>query len=429
MKKRTEVEFAVDMVRDDGSVSGCGNRNKSFSNKKIKGNSKRSVDAPEVKEMWDTIVGGGDSEEEKKGIKKDLDDDNFIDDSGVDPVNRHGQWRSQKFFLMVSFFMDTPVYIFTTIINNTPLKKELDDDNFIDDSGVDPVNRHGSNRCGYSSSQAEELGEEDDEIKELFKMGKKKKKTEKTAMEIAIVVEKIMAELEVAAEEDANLNRASKPAINKLIKLPFLIEALSKKQLQLEFLDHGVLTLLKNWLEPLPDGSLPNRNIRTFPIDLYQDDRREQLKKSGIGKVGLIIVSKLAVMFMSKSDEETASNRKLAKDLVDKWSRQIFHISNRFEDLKDERIPIRRPSIKIELKSGNSTYTLPASRPETMPLHFVVRPQSKIDPDEVKARAKQAMQEYQRRVKMNKRLRQLKKKKQLQAIKLSVEGRGMIKYV
>uniref|UniRef100_A0A251RM21 Putative transcription factor IIS n=1 Tax=Helianthus annuus TaxID=4232 RepID=A0A251RM21_HELAN len=379
MKKRTVPELAVDMVRDDGSVSGCGNRKKFFrdggnSNKKFK----RSGDAPEVKEMWDTIVGGGDSEEEKKGIQR-----------------------------------------------------ELDDDYFIDDSGVNPVNRHGSNRCGYSSSRApkaEEEGGEDDEIKELFKTGKKKKKTEKTAMEIAIVVEKIMAELEVAAEEDANLNRASKPAINKLIKLPFLIEALSKKQLQLEFLDHGVLTLLKNWLEPLPDGSLPNRNIRTavleilteFPIDLYQDDRREQLKKSGIGK---------AVMFMSKSDEETASNRKLAKDLVDKWSRQIFHISNRFEDLKDERIPIRRPSIKIELKSGNSTYTLPASRPETMPLHFVVRPQSKIDPDEVKARAKQAMQEYQRRVKMNKRLRQLKKKKQLQAIKLSVEGRGMIKYV
>ncbi|XP_035842031.1 protein IWS1 homolog 1 [Helianthus annuus] len=303
MKKRTVPELAVDMVRDDGSVSGCGNRKKFFrdggnSNKKFK----RSGDAPEVKEMWDTIVGGGDSEEEKKGIQR-----------------------------------------------------ELDDDYFIDDSGVNPVNRHGSNRCGYSSSRApkaEEEGGEDDEIKELFKTGKKKKKTEKTAMEIAIVVEKIMAELEVAAEEDANLNRASKPAINKLIKLPFLIEALSKKQLQLEFLDHGVLTLLKNWLEPLPDGSLPNRNIRTavleilteFPIDLYQDDRREQLKKSGIGK---------AVMFMSKSDEETASNRKLAKDLVDKWSRQIFHISNRFEDLKDERIPIRRPSIKMPINKSS----------------------------------------------------------------------------
>lgn len=92
-----------------------------------------------------------------------------------------------------------------------------------------------------------------------------------------------------------------------------------RKQLQLEFLDHGVLTLLKNWLEPLPDGSLPNINIRAavlrilndvcigytliyfftllklsglifllalqFPIDLDQYDRKEQLKKSGLGKV------------------------------------------------------------------------------------------------------------------------------------------------
>lgn len=99
--------------------------------------------------------------------------------------------------------------------------------------------------------------------------------------------------------------------------------AFSRKQLQQEFLDHGVLTLLKNWLEPLPDGSLPNINIRAailkilndvcavlcllslvsfvkfwaiiehlnfasfmqFPIDLEQYDRREQLKKSGLGKV------------------------------------------------------------------------------------------------------------------------------------------------
>ncbi|CAH1440850.1 unnamed protein product [Lactuca virosa] len=122
------------------------------------------------------------------------------------------------------------------------------------------------------------------------------------------------------AEEDAELNRQSKPAINKHRKLPLLTKVLSKKQLQLEFLDHGVLTLLKNWLEPLPDGSLPNINIcaeilkilTEFPIDLDQYDRREQLKKSGLGK---------GIMFLSKFDEETTSNRKLAKDLVDKWVR------------------------------------------------------------------------------------------------------------
>jgi transcription factor SPN1 len=43
-----------------------------------------------------------------------------------------------------------------------------------------------------------------------------------------MIVENLMAELEVTAEEDAELNRQSKPAINKLRKLPLLIDALSK---------------------------------------------------------------------------------------------------------------------------------------------------------------------------------------------------------
>jgi transcription factor SPN1 len=330
-----------------------------------------------------------------------------------------------------------------------------DDDNFIDDTGVDPSDRYGSDneaRSPGDAPQAEE-GDEDEE-QDIFKMGKKKKKTEKSAAEIALLVENVMAELEVVAEEDAELNRQSKPAINKLRKLPLLTDVLSKKQLQQEFLDHGVLTLLKNWLEPLPDGSLPNINIRAailkiltdFPIDLEQYDRREQLKKSGLGKV---------IMFLSKSDEETTSNRKVAKDLVDKWSRPIFNKSTRFEDMRnydDDRTPFRRPSVKKpmnrgggmqsrdddldlaeysqEPKSSQSSSRQHASRPEATPLDFLVRPQSKIDPDEIRARAKQVVHD-QRRLKMNKKLQQLKapKKKQLQATKLSVEGRGMVKYL
>ncbi|XP_017973717.1 PREDICTED: transcription factor IWS1 [Theobroma cacao] len=344
--------------------------------------------------------------------------------------------------------------------------RTMDDDDFIDDSGVDPADRYGSDneaRSPGDAPQAEEDGE-DPEIKDLFKMGKKRKKNEKSPAEIALLVENVMAELEVTAEEDAELNRQGKPAINKLKKLPLLTEVLSKKQLQPEFLDHGVLTLLKNWLEPLPDGSLPNINIRAailriltdFPIDLEQHDRREQLKRSGLGKV---------IMFLSKSDEETTSNRKLAKDLVDKWSRPIFNKSTRFEDMRnidDDRVPLRRPSVKrpanraaaMESRDGDfdldisrdhksgrsssgqhasrteSSSRLHASRPEATPMDFVVRPQSKIDPDEIRARAKQVVQD-QRRQKMSKKLLQLKapKKKQLQATKLSVEGRGMLKYL
>lgn len=351
---------------------------------------------PEMKEMWDTIA-GGDSEDDRE------------------------------------------------------VPRTLDDDNFIDDTGVDPADGYGSDRGGSPSrfAQAEE-GEEDED---LFKPGKKKKKNEKSAAEIALLVEQTMAELEVVAEEDAILNTQGKPAINKLKKLPLLIEALSKKQLQHEFLDHGVLTLLKNWLEPLPDGSLPNINVREailriltdYPIDLDQYDRREQLKKSGLGKV---------IMFLSRSDEETTTNRKLAKDLVDKWSRPIFNKSTRFEDMRnadEERVyrrpPVRKPVNKgsglqskdddldlsefsSERKSGESASRLHASRPEATPMDFLVRPQSKIDPEEIRARAKQ-MQHDERRLKMNKKLQQLKatKKKKLQATKVSVEGRGMVKYL
>ncbi|PIN20152.1 hypothetical protein CDL12_07168 [Handroanthus impetiginosus] len=409
-------EDVAGSVRDDYSDGGKGKREKNSEKRKIvekkrkgeKGEKKFKVRKsgggrmrdheadPEMKEMWDTIAGGN-SEDDQEGVRT-VDDDNFIDDSGVDPADRYGS-----------------------------------------------DHEHSPSRA----PQAEE-GEEDEEIKELFKIGKKKKKNEKSAAEIALLVENVMAELEVVAEEDAELNRQGKPAINKLKKLSLLTDVLSKKQLQQEFLDHGVLTLLKNWLEPLPDGSLPNMNIRAavlkilndFPIDLEQYDRREQLKKSGLGKV---------IMFLSKSDEETTANRKLAKELVDKWSRPIFNKSTRFEDMKnfeDERA-FRRPPAKKAMskaagvasrdddldfsqgsKSGQSSSRLHASRPEAMSMDFVVRPQSKVDPDEVRARAKQMVQD-QRRMKMNKKLQQLKapKRKQLQATKLSVEGRGMVKYL
>nr|GMD78067.1 protein IWS1 homolog 1 [Ipomoea batatas] len=397
-EKESGGEKRKEKKRDKGEKKFKLRKNGGYSGASRRGN---DGDQEELKELWDTVA-GGDSEDDRDGAKT-IDDDNFIDDSGVDPADRYGSDHEQ--------------------------------------------------RSPGSYPQAEE-GEEDDEIKELFKMGKKKKKNEKSAQEISLLVENVMAELEVVAEEDAELNRQSKPAINKLKKLPLLTDVLSKKQLQQEFLDHGVLTLLKNWLEPLPDGSLPNINIRAailkiltdYPIDLEQYDRREQLKKSGLGKV---------IMFLSKSDEETTSNRKLAKDLVDKWSRPIFNKSTRFEDMKnyeEERAAFRRPPVKKPInkasgmqsrdddldlaefsqgqKSGQSSTRQLTSRPEAMSMDFVVRPQSKVDPDEVRARAKQIVQD-QRRQKMNKRLQQLKapKKKSLQASKISVEGRGMVKYL
>lgn len=347
----------------------------------------------EIKEMWDTVVGGN-SEDGQDGIWT-VDEDNFIDDSDVDPSYHYGS-----------------------------------------------DNEHSPRRA----PQAEEA--EVDEIEELFKIGKKKKK-EICPSKISLLAESVIAELNVAAEEDAELNRQEKPAITKLNKLSLLTDIIPRKHLQQELLRRGVLIALRQWLEPLPDKSIPNINIRAavfkclndLTIDLKQFDQREIFRASRIGK---------AVMFYYKYDEETTSNRKLAKELVDKWSRDIFNISISFEDLLEDKRTCRVPPVRkamsneaarvlldddlLELsqgrKSGPSTSRQHASRPEAVSMDFMVRPQSNVDPEAVQAREK-LMAQNQPRAKLNKKLQKLSapKRKQLQAVKLSLEGRGMVKYV
>ncbi|KAL0283722.1 UNVERIFIED_CONTAM: protein IWS11 [Sesamum angustifolium] len=343
----------------------------------------------EMKEMGDTIAGGN-SKDDKEGFRT-VDDDNCIYDGDVDPDDSYGSDDEHSPIYSPEDINDSdvdpddsygsgsehsPIY---TSEDDQEGFRTLDDDNFMDDSDVDPDDSDadpydsdvgpdesdvgpddsnvdpdesdvdpddsygsGNEHSPIYATQAEE-GEEDNE---LFHMGKDKKKNEKSAAETALLVENVMAELKVVAEEDAELYRQGKPAINKLEKLSLL----PMMQLHQEFLDHGGLTLLKNWLEPLPDGSLPDINIRTavlkilndFPIDLQHSDRRGLLKRSGLGKV---------IMFLSISAEETTVNQKLAKELVDKWSQPIYDDnSTRLEDMKnveDVKIDRRPPDKKV----------------------------------------------------------------------------------
>ncbi|KAF5202070.1 Iws1-like protein [Thalictrum thalictroides] len=191
----------------------------------------------------------------------------------------------------------------------------------------------------------------DDEIEALFNKKRRTsnnsdvddQKTTKLA-NISFLVEEVMATLEVAAEEDADLNRNSQPAVNKLKKVPLLTQFLSKKHLQLEFLDHGVLCLLKKWLEPLPDGSLPN----TKP----------------------------------------ASNKPCG--VMTLYTDVDLDLSER------QKSPQRS--------------TQHVSRPEPLPMDFVVSPLSKINPDMVRERAKQREQaKVQQRI--HKKLQQLKSRR------------------
>ncbi|KAM0828049.1 hypothetical protein ACQ4PT_067799 [Festuca glaucescens] len=168
--------------------------------------------------------------------------------------------------------------------------------------------------------EAEE-DKEHDTIDQLFQSGRNKTSSHPRA-DAGLIIEELMAEFEVAFEDDVLLNRESKAGTNKLKKLPLLIKVLSKKNLQKLFLQHGILALLKNWLQPLPDGSMPSADILAailrvltdFPIDLEQPKIREQLKKSGLRKV---------IMLLSKCTKVTELNRKLANEVINKWSPQV----------------------------------------------------------------------------------------------------------
>ena len=137
---------------------------------------------------------------------------------------------------------------------------------------------------------------------------KKRRQHEQTLQDIQATVESFLARMEAAAEADMDANTKGKPAIQKLRMLPDVQDILSNQNVHNEFLDGGLLGVFKAWIEPMPDGSLPNITVRSavlkllaqLPIDISYEGRKEQLKKSGLGKV---------VMFLFKLPDETAANR------------------------------------------------------------------------------------------------------------------------
>jgi transcription factor SPN1 len=135
-------------------------------------------------------------------------------------------------------------------------------------------------------AQAEEAEEaEQDELDAMFKP-KKKGRQERNHGERRQIVESFLARMEVAAEADIRSHEAGFPAVEKLKLLTdmeqvlllvahaelascfedhvdLLSQELAQRDLHEDFLDAGILGVLKAWLEPMSDGTLPNLKIRS----------------------------------------------------------------------------------------------------------------------------------------------------------------------
>ncbi|KAI3635116.1 hypothetical protein MIR68_006682 [Amoeboaphelidium protococcarum] len=119
-----------------------------------------------------------------------------------------------------------------------------------------------------------------------------------------------------AAEQDIESNQNKQPAVEKLKLLPIVQDLLSKTFLYEQILDHEMLECLRIWLEPLPDGSLPNYKIKKsiFDILVKLPVSTDQVRDSKIGRI---------VAFYAKNDKELVDIKKCAMDLIFTWSRPL----------------------------------------------------------------------------------------------------------
>lgn len=85
------------------------------------------------------------------------------------------------------------------------------------------------------------------------------------------IIAELILEMRRAAEEDFELNKCKKTAINKLRMLPLVESQLKKIDLREAFLDSGILNVITDWLTRLPNGSLPHLQIREKLLKILKE--------------------------------------------------------------------------------------------------------------------------------------------------------------
>lgn len=76
--------------------------------------------------------------------------------------------------------------------------------------------------------------------------------------------------------------------------------------------------------------------LHRLPIDLSQEGRKTQLKKSQLGRY---------VLFYSKLPDESLANRKLARGLVETWSRAILEQYKEVGEEEAKQVGLRYPKL------------------------------------------------------------------------------------
>lgn len=165
------------------------------------------------------------------------------------------------------------------------------------------------------------------------------------------IIANMITLMKQAADDDFNYNKEKKPATCKLKLLSTVEAPIRKIDYRESLLESGILSVITDWLTPLPDRSLPNIRVREVMLRALMDfniSDTERLKASGIGK---------AVMYLYKHPKETKENKSLAHRLIQAWSRPIFNNDTDFHSITKEEREARDVELLSRAKRNRSSST------------------------------------------------------------------------
>eukprot|EP00474_Spongospora_subterranea_P009428 CRZ09886.1 hypothetical protein [Spongospora subterranea] len=246
---------------------------------------------------------------------------------------------------------------------------------------------------GQPANPVEAVSDSDDEEpKEMghvdrvllaMKSSRRKRIIDISTEEMEVTAPELIERMRVASEADELAISQKKPATQKLKLLDEVEQEARKARMHELLLDSGLLRRFRDWLQPFPDGSLPNLTLRSriyLLLDALPIDNDYLAESEGLGKV---------VMSLWKSPNETPKHRHLLRSLIEKWSRPMFHADTDYRHIHDHAEK-RSHQIRSRLARLKSTPDRPviryqshhAERPDRAVFDYSIRPQSRLLEDE-----------------------------------------------
>jgi hypothetical protein len=231
------------------------------------------------------------------------------------------------------------------------------------------------------------------------------------------VARDLVSQMKDAYNKDIQAIQSKKPAVHKLLLLDRVDNLCSNVGVWKILKDDDILRVMRDWLDTSNNGEIPNIRLRTTLYELL--DKNEinisDLEGSeGFAAVGSTLSEHLMSLWAHK--DETASNKKLLRKILERWMRNALSSSGdepvqmSYKDLADaenlKREEIRKRHAELKKQRGVLAPEIVKQKfPQRAFFDYSVRPESDIQvPDAAEMREDDRDNAESKRTMMHKKL-------------------------